>query len=97
SYLELRQLKEAEKDFKKAIELEGNLQTPHLNLALLELAQAFKNSEYQSACQRGIAETDKALRLGPEYADLHYTKARLYVRAATQDAAMKKHALDNLE
>ena len=73
------------------------MQTPHFNLALLELVQAFKNSECQSACQRGIAEIDNALRLGPEYADLHYTKARLYARAATQDATMKKHALDNLE
>jgi len=97
SHLERRNLEDAERDFKKAIELDKNLQAPHVNLALLEVVRAFKNSEKQWTCQQGIAEISDALRIGPDYADLHYIGAFLYARAATQDRAMTKPALDYLE
>jgi tetratricopeptide (TPR) repeat protein len=97
SYLKLGQLENAEKDFKKAAELDENLQAPHFNLALVELKRAFKAPETQSACQRGIVEINKALEIGPDYADLHYFKAFLYAKALTQDKSMKRSALDCLE
>src|SRR5438034_2009364 len=96
SHLKLQNLEDAEKDFKKAIQLNDNLQAPHFNLALLEVVRSFKNSEKQWTCQQGIAEIRDAWRIGPEYADLYYIAAFLYARAA-QDKTMMKPALDYLE
>lgn len=97
SHLKRQQLKEAEKDLREAINLNGNLQAPHLNLALLELVRAFKANEDRWTWQRGIAEIDHALKIGPEYADMYYTRARLFARAAAQDRTLKKPALDSLQ
>jgi len=97
SHLKLKHLENAENDLKQAIELDENLQAAHFNLALLELVRAFKNSENHSARDRGILEIDRALKTGPEHADLYYTKARLYARATAQDSTMRKSALDCLE
>jgi tetratricopeptide (TPR) repeat protein len=97
SHLQRRELEDAERDLKKALEFNEDLQAPHFNLALLELKRAFENSEKQWTCQQGIAEITHALRIGPEYADLHYTRALLYARAAAQDKTLRTSALDYLE
>jgi tetratricopeptide (TPR) repeat protein len=97
SLLKLEQLENAEKDLKKAIQLDETLQAPHLNLALLQLVRTFKSPEIAIACQQGLAEIHEALNIGPKNADLYYFEAFLYVRAATQDKTLRNPALDYLE
>jgi pentatricopeptide repeat protein len=96
SYLRQKMLTEAEKDLVEAINLDGLLQTPHFNLALLAETRLSKHtgplSDSKSISQEGIGEIQKSLKIGPERGDLYYHGAILYCLAGDLD-----HALAYLE
>jgi serine/threonine protein kinase len=89
-------LENAEGDFIEAIGLNGSLQAPHYNLALLELVRAYKEKDHKLACQRGIRHIQDALSIGPARADLFYTAAKLCSFAAEKDKSYVASALNYL-
>jgi tetratricopeptide (TPR) repeat protein len=97
SYLRVRQLEKAEKDFRKAIDLGPSLQTPHSNLALVFEVRALEDPDPQSACLEGVQEIQRALQIGPDNADLYYREAVLLAIAASQDGSFVEPALNHLE
>jgi tetratricopeptide (TPR) repeat protein len=97
SWLQRKDLENAEKDLLEAIQLNDKLQAPHFNLGLLELVRAYRDQDHNTACQRGIEHIQRALEIGPERADLYYTGAKLYSFAAEKDPSKTASAIDLLE
>lgn len=95
-YLQQKNLDLAQSDLEKAIRLDGSLQAPHFNLAVLELYRAFKNRGDKSTCLHGNQQIQIALKIGPERADLYYTAAILCARVAEKDNAFVDPTLDFL-
>jgi tetratricopeptide (TPR) repeat protein len=78
-------LEDAELDFIAAIKLRDSLQAPHYNLAWLHLVRAYREKDPQTSCVKGCEHIRRALEIGPERADLHYTGAKLCARAAENE------------
>src|SRR5262249_11717413 len=97
SELMMRKLESAQEDFAKAIQLNGSLQAPHYNMAVLELVRAHQGKSNISSILQGVDHINEALKIGPERADLYYTGAKLFSVAREIDNSYTDSALKFLE
>lgn len=91
SYLALRQLDDAEKSLRQAIQLDGNLQAAHYNLVMVALARA---AQGRAVSATAISHAIEAIEIGPCTAELCRRVAALYSIAARDDASKLQPAID---
>jgi tetratricopeptide (TPR) repeat protein len=94
SYLQAKQLDEAERCLDEAVRLDGHLQAAYHNRAEVDGRRACLPPV--AIPSQGIKDIERARELGPMTAELAYDAARLYAAAARQDKSNLQHALNYL-
>lgn len=87
-------LEEAEASLKQATEIDGELQAPHYNLAVLYMQRALAGKPLPAAA---CVHISKAIDIGPPCADLYRVAADLCMLTAKHDPDAVQRALGYLE
>jgi tetratricopeptide (TPR) repeat protein len=91
SHALLGQNDDAEKNLERAIQLDGNLQAPRCNMALIFLR---RETQGQPIPEKAFIHTAKAIEVGPRTADLYRVVATIYARAATKNPTLIQPAIE---
>jgi serine/threonine protein kinase/Tfp pilus assembly protein PilF len=97
SCLQLRRLTEAEKDLAKAEGLDASLQAVLYNRAHLEFVKAGQHIDEKASIEQGLLYFKKAIKVGPETADLNFHASRLCAYASIKDETYVEPALGYLD